>query len=177
MKKTKNSYIFSTVLTAMLIALKVVLDRLLSLNTTLSRLGLAFIVVTFAAIALGTPYAMIVAGLGDIIGALLFPTGTYFPGFTLTAALTALCTSLFLRKSASFPRIVLCVLINQIFGSILLNSLWISILYNKGFIALIPGRITQAVIMSAVQILLTCLIFGNKSTIRARILSLSVFNN
>ena len=169
MKSKSRQYIFSMVTAALLIALKVILERFLSYNVWNQRFGFSFIVVPFAAVMLGTPWAMLVAGVADILGALVFPTGPYFPGFTLTAVLTALCTSLFVRGNASFLRVTASVLINQVFGSVLLNSLWISVLNGKGFIALIPGRIVQALFMTVIQIVLTYVCFGNKSAIRRRL--------
>lgn len=170
MNKKGKQYIFSMVTAALLIALKIILERFLSYNVWNQRFGFSFIVVGFAAITLGVPWAMAVSGIADIIGALIFPTGPYFPGFTLTAVLTALCTALFVRKNATFLKVTASVLINQIFGSVLLNSLWISILYGKGFIALIPGRIVQAIFMTVIQIVLTYALYGNKSAVRRRIL-------
>lgn len=172
MNKTGKKYIFEATLTAILIALKIILERFLSYNIWNQRFGFSFIAVAIAAVMLGTPWALAVAGIGDILGAVLFPTGPYFPGFTLTAVLTALCTSLFIRKNATLLRVTLSVFINQIFGSILLNSLWISVLYGKGFIALLPSRFIQAIFMTVIQILLTYLLFGEKSKIRRRLLSL-----
>ena len=161
---------------AVLVALKVVLDRFLSYNVWNQRFGFSFIAVAFAGAMLGAPWAMAVGGLGDIVGALLFPTGPYFPGFTLTAVLTALCTALFIRKNASLLRITLSVLINQFFGSVILNSVWISILYGKGFVALIPSRILQSGIMTVLQITLIYLLFGEKSVIRRRLSRLPAFS-
>ena len=176
MKKSNKQYVFEMVAAAVLIALKVVLDRFLSYNVWNQRFGFSFIAVAFAAVMLGTPWAMAVGGLGDIVGALLFPSGPYFPGFTLTAVLTALCTALFIRKNASLLRVTVSVLINQLFGSVLLNSLWISILYGKGFIALIPSRIVQCGIMTVLQITLIYLLFGEKSVIRRRLTKLTAFS-
>lgn len=175
MKKSNKQYLFEMVAAAVLVALKVVLDRFLSYNVWNQRFGFSFIAVAFAGAMLGAPWAMAVGGLGDIVGALLFPTGPYFPGFTLTAVLTALCTALFIRKNASLLRVTLSVLINQFFGSVILNSVWISILYGKGFVALIPSRILQSGIMTVLQITLIYLLFGEKSVIRRRLSRLPAF--
>lgn len=169
MKKSNKQYVLQTVTAALLIALKIVLERLISYSVWNQRFGFAFIAVAFAAAMLGTPWAMAVAGIGDILGALLFPSGAYFPGFTLTAVLTAACTAFFIHKNATLLRVTLSVIINQLFGSVLLNSLWISVLYGKGYIALLPGRIIQAGIMTVLQIVLTFLLFGEKSPIRQRL--------
>ena len=169
MKKSNKQYVLQTVTAALLIALKIVLERLMSYSVWNQRFGFAFIAVACAAAMLGTPWAMAVAGIGDILGALLFPSGAYFPGFTLTAVLTAACTAFFIHKNATLLRVTLSVIINQLFGSVLLNSLWISVLYGKGYIALLPGRIIQAGIMTVLQIVLTFLLFGEKSPIRQRL--------
>ncbi len=174
MNKKSKQYIFSMVTAALLIALKIILERFLSYNVWNQRFGFSFIAVAFAAVALGAPWAMAVAGIADILGAVIFPTGPYFPGFTLTAVLTALCTSLFISKNATFIRVTASVLINQVFGSVLMNSLWISVLYGKGFIALIPGRIIQAGFMTVIQIVLTYLLFSNKSAVRRQLLRIPV---
>ena len=81
------------------------------------------------------------------------PTGAYFPGFTVTAAITGLAFGLLLYKKCSFPRIVIAVLSTQLVCSLLLNTLFISILYTKAYTALLATRIIQVAIMSVVEIL------------------------
>lgn len=166
MKTQNRHYLFSVVLTAVLIAVEVVLERMLAINAWNLKYSFAFVPIAAAAVILGAPWAMAVAAVGDIIGALLFPLGAYFPGFTFTALLTAFCTAFFIHKNATFLKIAISVLINQFLGGLVLNSFWISILYNKGFIALIPARFLQAVAMSVVQIVVTYALFGEKSAVR-----------
>lgn len=169
--KKSHSYLAKILLTALMAALKVVLDRFLSYNVWNQRIGFAFIAVAFSAAMLGIPWAMLTAGIGDIVGALLFPIGAYFPGFTLTAVLTALCTAIFIHKNATLPRIAASVIINQIFGSVALNTLWIAIL-NKSralpfmtyYFSLLPMRAAQAVLMTVIQIIAVYLLFGEKSS-------------
>ena len=173
MNKKGKQYIYTVTMAALFIALKIILERLMSYSVWNQRFGFSFIVIPFAALMLGTPWAMVVAGVADMLGSILF-SPPYFPGFTLTAVLTALCTALFIRKNATFIKITASVLINQIFGSVLMNSLWIAVLYGKGYIALIPGRITQAIIMTVIQITLTYICCGEKSAIRQRIMKVRI---
>ena len=90
-------------LSALLLASDVLLTRVLAFNTPLMKIGLGFAAVAICARLYGAPWAALVAALGDILGSVLFPTGAYFPGFTLTAALTGLLFGLCLyggdRKS------------------------------------------------------------------------------
>lgn len=72
----------------MLVAVHVLLSRILSVNAWNMKIGLAFLPVYAAAYLYGPWIAAIVGGLGDLIGALIFPIGPYFPGFTLSCALT-----------------------------------------------------------------------------------------
>ena len=175
LKKT-HSYLAKILLTALMAALKVVLDRFLSYNVWNQRIGFAFIAVAFSGAMLGIPWAMLTAGIGDVVGALLFPTGAYFPGFTLTAVLMALCTAVFINKNSTLPRISASVIINQAFGSVALNSLWIAILNNKKgmpvmtyYFSLLPVRAAQAILMTVIQIISIYLLFGEKSSVRARL--------
>ena len=74
----------------LLIAMEVVLSRFLSIATPILKISLAFIPVVAAAILYGPVWAGSVAALGDLLGALLFPIGVYFPGFTVTAFISGM---------------------------------------------------------------------------------------
>ena len=72
-------------LMGLLTAVEIVLSRFLSISAWNTKIGFAFVPVVIAAILLGPYRAGIVAALADFLGAVLFPIGAYFPGFTLTA--------------------------------------------------------------------------------------------
>ena len=75
----KKKYLLKIVLTGILIALNVIMERFMSYNVWNMSIGFSFITVGFAASILGIPYAIAVAAFGDLIGALLFPFGAYRP--------------------------------------------------------------------------------------------------
>ena len=165
----KNNQLFKIILTAMLIALNVVMERFMSFNVWNQSIGFSFITIAFAAVFLGVPYALAVGAFGDIIGALLFPFGTYFVGFTITNVLAAFITAIFIYKKASIINITLSVIINKITTTLLLNSLWITLLYRDNidaFPAVFLTRVPQAIIMGVVEILIVSLLFTEKSKIR-----------
>lgn len=152
----------------MLIALNVVLERLLAFTVGNQQIGFSFIPVAFAAVYLGPMYALAVSALGDILGAVLLSTqGAFFPGFTVTAALTGLCTGLLLNKKATVPRILANVLLNFVFGSVLLNTFWLSAFFIKSpFLSVLISRIPQFIIMPIVHTLVDMIVFWNKSPVR-----------
>lgn len=139
-------------LSALLAALEIVLSRFLSISAWNTKIGFAFVPVALAALLLGPLNAGIVAALADFLGALLFPVGPYFPGFTLTAFLMGLCYGVFLYKKQSFWRIVLAVAVHQFLLSLLLNTLWISLLYGSPFGPLLISRLPQCALLTAVQL-------------------------
>ncbi len=143
---------------ALLIALEIILSRFLSLSAWNTKIGFSFVPVVIAAILLGPVYAGIVGALADFVGALLFPIGAYFPGFTLTAFLTGMVYGLFLYKRQSLPRILGAVAVNQFILSLLLNTLWISVLYGSPFGPLLVTRLVQSAILTVVQIVVIELI-------------------
>ena len=136
---------------ALLIAADVVLTRF-CINTPYMKIGFGFMATAIAAILYGPIFAGIEAACADIIGSLLFPTGAYFPGFTLTAFLTGIVYGIFLKKNIRKTNVIICVLLTSILFSGIANTYWLSILTGKGIIALLPKRIIQTLIMIPIQI-------------------------
>ena len=134
-----------------LIAMEIVLSRFVSISTWNMKIGFAFIPVAAAAILLGPVEAAVCGGLADLLGATLFPIGAYFPGFTLTAALTGLVFGLLFHKEQTSLRVVCAVLINQFILGLLCNTYFISVLYGSDFKALFATRIVQSLILTAAQ--------------------------
>lgn len=148
---SKNK-ILGLVVCGMMIAVDVVLARLASLNTATERLGLSLFAVAIVAYLYGPVASIVVHGLSDIIGALLFPNGPYFLGFTLTATMIGLVYGLLLHKSSSIWRVVIAVFTTQLVCTLCLNTLWLSVLYNKAFLVFLPGRLLQAATVTPVQL-------------------------
>ena len=153
MKKYNTQMI---VIAGALIALHVVLSRFCSINAWNLKIGFAIVPIFIAAYFYGPVYAGIVGALGDFLGAILFPIGAYFPGFTMTCFLTGVLLGLLLHKKRNIPRILCAVLINELILSLLVNTLWISILYGSPFVPLLATRIVQCGIMVPVEVVVLC---------------------
>lgn len=166
-RNLRESFRFTTkdvVLMGILIATEVVLSRFLSLSLWNIKIGFAFVPVVIAAIKLGPIKAGTVAALGDFVGAMLFPIGQYFPGFTFIAFLMGMTHGIFLYEKQTTSRIITGVLINQLIFSLLLNTLWISILYGAPYQAVLVSRLVQTAILVPVQIAVISIL--NKSASR-----------
>jgi ECF transporter S component (folate family) len=140
------------IVSAQLLALDVVLTRLLAINTPVMKIGLGFAAVALCAILYGPWWAAMVAALGDLAGALLFPTGAFFPGFTLTAACTGLIFGLCLyRRDKSLLWPILAAALNVLLVSYLANTAMISYISGTPYTTLLKARAVQLAVMLPVQ--------------------------
>lgn len=143
MRSKQNNYLLTVISVALLIALDIILTRFLSIQTQFLRIGFGFLPVAVAGIAFGPLWGAVCGAAGDILGMIIYPSGAFFPGFTLTAALTGFIFGLILHRKQGFLRILLasaavCILLNLI-----LDTLWLDIMYGSGFLAILPGRIVK----------------------------------
>lgn len=150
--RTKTINVQSLVVMSVLTAVTIVFSRMLSYSVWNMRIGFSFLPIAVSAIVLGPLRTTIVSGLADCIGAILFPTGAYFPGFTLTAVLVGILYGLLLYQRQTIVRILIVVSVHQLLLSLLLNTYWLSILYQTSYLALLTTRLVQSTIMIIVEI-------------------------
>lgn len=155
MIKKNEDKIFTLTCLALLTAMQIVIARFLAIPVTESiRFSFSFIPVVIAARRFGILGGVLVYGLGDFLGAMIFPTtGAYFPGFTFTAAVSGLIYGLYLAKKGGAVRIILSVLTSQLLCTLLMNSYWVSTLYGSDFGAVLLSRVPQSAVMSVLQII------------------------
>lgn len=166
MRKMQTKFIVTI---GLLAAMHIILSRFLSINAWNIKIGFSFVPIFIAAWAYGPAAAALVGALGDFLGAILFPIGPYFPGFTLSCALTGLIFGLLLHKEQTLPRIAAAVLLNQFGVSLLLSSLWISILYSSPYIVLLGTRVIQSAILTCVELLTITVLTRSTAAVRRQL--------
>lgn len=146
------------IISALLLAAAIVINRFLSINTSILSIGFTFVPLMLAGIILGWKYSLTIAGLADLIGALLFPFGTYFVGYTISSVLTGLVYGLLMYQKSVFivnkkfliktliAILIVCIVIN---GG--LNTMWLLMTSSKATIAILPTRIIKQLIMIPVM--------------------------
>lgn len=148
------------ILSGVLLALLIVLNRFVSIKTPLLVISFSFVPIMMAAIWLGPKYSTLIAALGDFIGAILFPFGTYFPGFTVSAGLTGLIYGIFLYKKQEnemtdkkfIIRLIISNLLVLGIVEIFVVSLWLNMLYGKAYLVVVSSRVVAQVIMFPIRI-------------------------
>ncbi|MDR1909005.1 MAG: folate family ECF transporter S component [Spirochaetaceae bacterium] len=143
------------VLASLLLAMLIVVERLISIQTPILRVSFAYVPIMLSGMLLGPAWSTLVAVLGDLLGMLLFPKAAFFIGYTLSAALTGLVYGLFLYNAGTRKQFLLRLIISNlavlVFISLGLTSLWIAITLRRAFWALLPPRILSAAIRFPIE--------------------------
>ena len=147
------------VMTGFMTALSIVLSKLVSINISFLRIGFGFLPIAVRAILYGPVIAAIGYGLADLIGAWLLPTGTFFPGFTVSAVLTGLIFGWILyKKEVTIARALLASALVCLIVNLLINTYWLTFIIGKGFKVLLASRAIKEVVAIPVMTLLIVLI-------------------
>lgn len=143
------------VISALLVALNVVLTRIIAINTPLMKIGLGFFAIAMGSALFGPWWGAVIASLGDIVGTLLIPTGAYFPGFTVTAALTGIIFGLFLyKKKITWINSIIASALNVLLVTYFFNTLMISYVTGTAYAQLLKLRAIQLAVMFPIEAVL-----------------------
>lgn len=142
----------------LLLAIQMVLSSYGVIEVTDSlKISLAHLAIAPTAILFGPVVAGIQGALSDILGFMLKPTGPYFPGFTLSAALLGVIYGMLLYKTKRTTwQIIAARTIVCLFVNIVLNTVFLTLLYGPSRLATLPVR----VIKNLVQLPIDCLLLG-----------------
>lgn len=155
---TNISKLKKIIIAGLLLATTIVLNRFLSVKTPVLVVSFSFIPVMLSGILLGPWWTMAVAGLADLIGALLFPFGSYFVGYTISAVVSGFIYGMFLQKkfNTTKKRFIINLVISTLLVLIIcnagLNSLWIHITLKKAIWVILPTRLLKQLIMLPIQV-------------------------
>ena len=149
------------ILSGIMLALLIVLNRFVSIKTPLLVISFSYVPIMMSAIWLGPKYSTLIAALGDFIGAILFPFGTYFPGFTLTAGLSGLVYGIFLYKNpeekVESKKFIIKLIVSNLLVlgiiEIFIVSIWLNILYGKAYLVVVSTRVVTQVIMLPIRVI------------------------
>lgn len=148
----KQNFTYQLVVMAFLIALEIIFTRFLSINLPIVRIGFGFLPVAITAIMFGPIWSGLCYVVGDLLGMMIFPSGMYFPGFTLSAFITGILYGIVLYKhEVTFKRSFISALLVLVCITLFLNTYWLHMMMGKGFWAILPTRLAEAVFMLAVQ--------------------------
>lgn len=154
------SHVRTITLAAMLIALNVALGSVRIYVTPEMRLSMGFVTQTVAGMVLGPVVAMITGAVGDIVSLMIFPSGAYFPGYTLTAIVGGMINGLMLFRQGkiSIPRALITRVLINVICYIGMNTLWLTMTTGKGMLALLPARAIKNAVLCPIEAAIVFLI-------------------
>lgn len=153
MLKTRKVYVIAV--SAMMLALATVLGFFKIPITDVLELRFIFLPIACTGMLFGPVVGAGVGALSDILAYFVKPTGPFFPGFTISAAVAGAIYGIFLyNHEITWKRLVAAHFLRTIIVSFLLNSYWLSVLYGKGFVALLSVRFVKSVAMFPVEVLM-----------------------
>ena len=147
---------------AILVAMQIVLGRIASINIgNYLKIGFGFIPIAVCGILTGPLWTLAMAAVCDIIGALLFPSGAFYWGFTLVAAVGGLIYGLFLyQKEENLIRCLLCTFTVAVICNVVMNSFFLTQIGamvpmgNNGFWPVMWTRIIKNLVQFPVNALI-----------------------
>lgn len=142
-------------LAAMLTAIGIIIGGYLRFPINqLNEIRFASLPIAMAGMMLGPIPAAVVGALVDIGGFIVHPTGAFFPGFTISGAVSGLLYGYILfNKKPTVTRVIFAQVINTIIIGLGLNTYWLGWMYMKnGYVAALVARLPKELIMLPVNI-------------------------
>lgn len=140
------------ILAGLLLAAAIVFNRFLSIKTPIVVISFGFIPKIIIATMFGPWWSMLLFGLADLIGALLFPFGAYFVGYTASAVISGFIYGMFLHRKKKIPaktylwKLIVACLLSNLICNLLLNSVWIYVTTKKAISVILPTRIVKELV-------------------------------
>ena len=157
MKQLKDISVLTT--TALLIAIATVLGFLKIPVNQLIELRFAYLPIAASGMLFGPAIGGIVGMLADILGYLVRPTGPFFPGFTISTAVSGIIFgAFFYKKKLTVPRVILANLVETVVVSLILNTINLMILYGNPFWAVLSAKLLKNAVMFPINTVLLLLV-------------------
>lgn len=142
-------------MTAMLLAVAVVLGFYTLQVTDFIKIGFAFIADEMTGMLFGPVVGGLMGGAADLVKFLVRPTGPFFPGFTISGAASGVIYGMVLYKNPpTLGRVALANGIVMIVVNICMNTYWLTLLYGDAFFAILPARIIKQAVMYPIYVAL-----------------------
>ncbi len=112
------------------------------------KIGFSTISGQFVYYLFGPVVGGLFGGALDILKYLVKPTGPFFPGWTVSAALAGVLYGCFLyKRPLRLWRVLAAEFAVSLICNVLLGTIWLDMMYGNGFLALLPMRALKNLIM------------------------------
>ena len=149
------------VFAALICALSIVVGAFfLSVGPNL-RVKFTFFFTAVGCAVYGPFLGLLVGAVSDILGYVLFPSGAFFPGYTLSAMAGGLIYALFLyRKKITVLRLFLAKFFVNYLVNVGLGCLWSHIIYGKGYLYYASTSLVKNTLLLPLEVILLSVLFA-----------------
>ena len=141
--------------TAMLIAVSVVLGFYSLQMTEYLKIGFAFIADELTGMMFGPVAGGLMGGIADLVRYVVRPTGPFFPGFTIGSIVSGIIYGMILyKKPLTIKRVIAANGLVTLIVNLGMTTYWLTILYGNAFFAILPARVIKELIMLPISVIL-----------------------
>lgn len=181
MVKTTSTY--KLALLALFIAIRVMAGMFRIPLTESLMISFSFVFIMIETLIFDYPLVVLSATIGDILNALVFPSGPFYWGYTAFAVLQ---TSLYWiglhHRPITVARLAVVKTINNLFCNVIINSLLVWHLYQVAYPAAVLSRLPKNLILLPIEILLAYLVIRlvkplliSKGLVESQYLPMTIF--
>ncbi len=151
------------ILAGLMAALSVVLQSVKLPLTSGLQIQITFFISALSGAMFGPLLSLVRGAVADIVGFLLFPSGAFYLGYTLSAMLSAMVYSLFLyRQKITLWRIFVAKAIVSFGINAALGSLWnLKLMGSKSYLAYLAPSLAKNTVLLPIEVLVILLIFSS----------------
>ena len=149
------------VFAALICALCIVVGALFITVGDNLRIKFTFFFAAVGSAVYGPVLGLLVGAISDILGYMIFPSGAYFPGYTLSSMLGSLIYALFLyRKKITVLRLFGAKFLVNYLVNVLLGSLWSKVMFGKGYLYYMTTSLVKNSLLLPVEVILLAALFA-----------------
>ncbi len=154
--KNLRTLLFAALMVAAAIALGWLFKIPLAENLSIS---VSYLARAVAALVCGPVVGLLYGFAEDILGWILKPSGSFFPGYTLNTMLGVFVYALcFYKQRLTIWRVVVAKLITNFPISVGLGCLWSSVLYGRGYLYYLGTSLVKNTLYCPIQILMLLIV-------------------
>jgi ECF transporter S component (folate family) len=154
MRNNSQKLVFASLLVAYSVILSTVFNNFPA-PTILAgftiRPSIGYLVILLAGLLLGPVYGAAVGGVSDILGYLMLPTGTFYPGFTLTSILVGLVPGLFYKIVRKNKILLIAVITFTALIELVSTTIWYSNYYHIDIKLVFLPRLISGIVIWIVK--------------------------
>lgn len=147
-------------LLGILIALKIAISsNYITIGDNL-RVYFTFFIVAIEASIFGPAVSLISGFVSDILGFIIFPSGNFFIGYTISAMLSNFIYAMFLyEQNITILKIALSKITVNLFVNVILGSTWSAIMFKKAYIYYLAKSIVKNTLLLPIEITILVVAF------------------